>query len=69
MNTYYMETLGPWGREGGGCISYFSFLCIHTFGTETIRNHATAMSVSYFTIVEHYFCCILYFKEIRHNLI
>jgi hypothetical protein len=27
------------------------------------------MSVSYFTIVEHYFCCILYFKELTHDLI
>ena len=57
------------GEEGGVVFHISVFLSIHTFGTETIRNHVTAMSVSYFTIVKHYFCCILYFKELTHGLI
>ena len=33
--------------------------------THIIRNHATAMCVCNFTIVEYYFYCILYLKESR----
>jgi hypothetical protein len=44
----------------------------HTiYGTMIVtkRYHVTAMSVSNFSIVENYLCCILYFKEFTYDLI
>ena len=82
LYTDSMKTLGGcmyvWGK--GYLIFYSNFIIYFIqsllyllqklyifYSNFIVRNHVTAMSVSNFTIVEHYLYCILFFIYIVHT--
>jgi hypothetical protein len=67
-NVIYIDMLGVPSWHHKQTLLYILLKLYYIFYSNFIvRNHITAMSVSNFTIVEHYLYCILFFIYIVHT--